>query len=99
MVWHGLAFVRCYLRWEHSEGLRVTFGEYSYIVENDILTMQLRFVDVCRFFLLQGFAGMHQGQYGRANSGTAALLLGHLLLVRDWRRICSGSVLAAIRMS
>ena len=38
-------------------------------------------------------------QYGRANSGTAALSLGHPLLVRDWRRICSGSVLAAVLMS
>ena len=34
--------------WEHSEGLRVIFGEYSDIVENDILTMK-RFLDVSRF--------------------------------------------------
>ena len=27
-------------RWEDSEGLWVFFGEYSDIVENDILTMQ-----------------------------------------------------------
>ena len=32
----------------HSEGLRVIFGEYSDIVENDILTMQ-RYLDVARF--------------------------------------------------
>ena len=33
---------------EHSEGLQVIFGEYSDIVENDILTMQ-RFLYVSRF--------------------------------------------------
>ena len=55
MVWHGLAFVRCYRHWEHLEGLRVICGEYSDIVKNDILTMQLRFLDVSRFFYSAGW--------------------------------------------
>ena len=38
-------------RREHSKGLRVTFGEYSDTVENDILTME-RFLDVSRFCTL-----------------------------------------------
>ena len=44
---------------KHSEGLQVIFGEFSDIVENDILTMQ-RFLDVSRFLyiVLWGLAGM-----------------------------------------
>ena len=41
-------------RQEHSEGLRVIFGGYSDIVENDILTMQ-RFLDVSRFLYSGGW--------------------------------------------
>ena len=41
-------------RWEHSEGLRMIFGEYSDIVENDILRMQ-RFLDVSRFLCSGGW--------------------------------------------
>ena len=41
-------------RREHSEGLRVIFGEYSDIVENDILTMK-RFLDVSRFLYSGGW--------------------------------------------
>ena len=41
-------------RRELSEGLRMIFGEYSDIVENDILTMQ-RSLDVSRFFYSGGW--------------------------------------------
>ena len=43
-----MVFARCYQREEHSIGLRVILGEFSDIIENDILTMQ-RFLDVSRF--------------------------------------------------
>ena len=39
---------------KHSEGLWVIFGEYSDIIENDILTMQ-RFLDVSRFLFPGGW--------------------------------------------
>ena len=41
-------------RREHSESLRVIFGEYSDIVENDIFSMQ-RFLDVSRFLYYGGW--------------------------------------------
>ena len=41
-------------RQEHSEGLRMNFGQHSDIVENDILTMQ-RFLDVSRFLYSGGW--------------------------------------------
>ena len=44
----GAVFARCYRRAENSEGLRVIFGEYSDIVQTDILTIQ-RFLDISRF--------------------------------------------------
>ena len=44
-------------RREHSEGLRVIFGVYSDIVENDIHTMQ-RFLRRLQIFVLGKLAGM-----------------------------------------
>ena len=44
----GTVLERCYRRAEDSEGLRVIFGEYSDIVQTDILTIQ-RFLDISRF--------------------------------------------------
>ena len=40
MVEVGTGFAGCYRPREHSEGLQVIFGEYSDMVEIDILTMQ-----------------------------------------------------------
>ena len=50
--WHG--FASSYRRREHSEGLRVIFGEYSDIVENEFLTMQ-RILDLSRFLYSRGW--------------------------------------------
>ena len=44
----GKVLARCYRRAEDSEGLRMIFGEYSDIVQTDILTIQ-RFLDISRF--------------------------------------------------
>ena len=40
MVEVGTGFAGCYRPQEHLEGLQVIFGEYSDMVEIDILTMQ-----------------------------------------------------------
>ena len=52
-LWEAIA-VLTEKRREHLEGLRVIFGEYSDIFENDILTMQ-RFLDVSRFLYSGGW--------------------------------------------
>ena len=44
----GKVLERYYRRAEDSKGLRVIFGEYSDIVQTDILTIQ-RFLDISRF--------------------------------------------------
>ena len=48
MVESWCGFAHCYRHREHLEGLCIIFGEYSDIVENDILTM-LRILDVSIF--------------------------------------------------
>ena len=53
--WRGFCVLfSSLLRWEHSDGLQVIFGDYSDIVENDIHTMQ-RFQDVSRFLYRGGW--------------------------------------------
>ena len=53
MAESGAVFSHRHRRQQHSKGLRVIFGEYSDIVDNDILTMQ-RFLDVSRFLYSGG---------------------------------------------
>ena len=51
---------------EYLEGLRVIFGEFSDIVENDMLTMQ-RFLSVSKFLYSGGFAGIHVKPNGQTS--------------------------------
>lgn len=86
--WRGFCVLfSSLLRWEHSDGLQVIFGDYSDIVENDIHTMQ-------RFQESPGFCTLGVGRYASGKPAVALQNLGCFLKPQYWHKLSVNNVSA-----